>query len=142
MANWATAADVIDAWVGEDAPYDEAKVETWIGKAERLVRYHFPDIGDRIASGDEPDLEADVVDVVVSAVQRVFRNPEGIRQRNETTGPFTGSVTFGGDIPGGLALTDEELSRLSGGVRTADQHAYGVSMIPKSSPFYGGLYGA
>ncbi|UJQ87200.1 head-to-tail adaptor [Arthrobacter phage BaileyBlu] len=138
---WTTADDVIDAWVGEDAPVDDAKVETWIGKAERLVRFHFPDIQERIDAETEPDLLDDVKDVVVAAVHRVFRNPEGIRQRNETTGPFTGSVTYGGEIPGGLVLTDDELARLSGGTKTADQKAFGVSMIPKTSPFYGGTYG-
>lgn len=136
---WTTADDVIDAWVGDDAPTDDLKVETWIGKAERLVKHHFPDMQSRI--DETPDLLDVVKDVVVAAVHRVFRNPEGIRQRNETTGPFTGSVTFGGDIPGGLALTDDELARLSGAGNTARQRAYGISMIPKTSPFYGGPYG-
>ena len=74
--------------------------------------------------------------MTVSMVMRVFRNPEGIRQANETTGPFTTSRTYGGDVPGGLHLTDEELASLQG--YAAAGGAYTVSMIPTTSPFYVG----
>lgn len=137
MATWTTAQEVVDDWIGDGAPTDLANVERWVGKAERLIRYHVPNIDDRIASGTEPNLLDDVRDVVTAAVHRVFRNPEGIRQRNETTGPFTGSVTYGGDVPGGLALTPGEIGRLTGAEATP-QRAFGVSMIPKTSPFYPG----
>lgn len=134
---WATPEDVFDAWIGEGAPDDEAIVETWIGKAEREVRFRVPDLLARIAADESGDLQATAVDVVVAMVIRVFRNPEGIRQRNITTGPFTGSETYGGDVPGGLALTDDELARLRGQRVTG---AFTIDMIPPSSPFYGGGY--
>ena len=76
---WATADDVIDSWLGDDVPADVAKVETWIARAERLIRATFPNIQDRIDSGDEPDLQDNVIDVVVAMVTRVFRNPNGYR---------------------------------------------------------------
>lgn len=132
---WATPDDVFDAWIGEGAPDDEAIVETWIGKAEREVRFRVPDLLARIAADESGDLQATAVDVVVAMVIRVFRNPEGIRQRNITTGPFTGSETYGGDVPGGLALTDDELAKLRGQRVTG---AFTIDMIPPSSPFYGG----
>lgn len=134
---WATPDDVFDAWIGEGAPDDEAIVETWIGKAEREVRFRVPDLLARIAADESGDLQATAVDVVVAMVIRVFRNPEGIRQRNITTGPFTGSETYGGDVPGGLALTDDELAKLRGQRVTG---AFTIDMIPPSSPFYGGGY--
>lgn len=134
---WATPEDVFDAWIGEGAPDDEAIVETWIGKAEREVRFRVPDLLARIAADESGDLQATAVDVVVAMVIRVFRNPEGIRQRNITTGPFTGSETYGGDVPGGLALTDDELAKLRGQRVTG---AFTIDMIPPSSPFYGGGY--
>ena len=81
------------------------------------------------------DLIETARDVVVAMVTRVFRNPEGIRQANTTTGPYTESRTYGGDVPGGLGLTDDELSKLSG-VRI--RGAFTVSMIPSTSPFFGG----
>jgi hypothetical protein len=134
---WATPEDVVDDWIGGGAPDDLPQVAKWIGKVERLIRYHVPTIDDRIAAGNEPHLLDDARDVVIGVVHRVYRNPEGIRQRNETTGPFTGSVTYAGDVPGGLALTADEIDRLSGAGH-APQRAFGVSMIPKTSPFYPG----
>lgn len=139
---WATPEDVFDAWIGEGAPDDEAIVETWIGKATREVKYRVPGIQARIdAEAAETPARTDLldlaIDVVVAMVIRVFRNPEGIRQRNITTGPFTGSETYGGDVPGGLALTDDELAKLRGQRVTG---AFTIDMIPPSSPFYGGGY--
>jgi len=141
---WTEAADVIGAWIGDDAPTDQSKVDVWIGKAEREVKRRVPDIQTRIdAEADETPARSDLLesakDVVVAMVTRVFRNPEGARQRNTTTttGPFsdTGSVTYGGSTPGGLALTDDELASLTA---TKAQGAFTVSMIPTSSPFYTG----
>lgn len=129
---WATAADVIDAWIGEDVPDDDALVQKWVDKAEREIRFRVPDLERRIADAESPDLLATAVDVVVAMVQRVFRNPRGIRQTNITTGPFTGSETYGGDVPGGLGLTDDELAKLQG-VRSTG--AFTIDMIPASSPF-------
>lgn len=117
---WVTASEVIGSWIGPGVPADLDKVDDWVARAERLIRRRVPDIQGRIdAEAELPEPSTDTLDtardIVVAVVSRVFRNPEGIRQRNETTGPFTGSVTYGGDQPGGLALTDDELSLLLGG---------------------------
>lgn len=132
MASWTAPADVMNAWIGEGAPDDSTQVQTWIDKAEREIRFRVPTIVGRIEA-DEPDLIDTAKDVVVAMVTRVFRNPEGIRQRNTTTGPFTESATYGGNIPGGLALSDDELAKLQG-IRT--HGAFTISMIPTTSPFY------
>ena len=134
MANWTTADQVVAAWIGDDAPTDLVKIDTWIGKAERLLRSKVPDLTGRVYDGlaTEPDLLGNVIDVVVSMVQRVFRNPEGVRTRQETTGPFSGSVTLGGDQPGELWITDDELSRL---VLAGGRGAFSIDMIPSTSPF-------
>ena len=136
---WTTSAEVIAAWIGDDAPTDTAKVDVWIGKAERLLRAKVPGLQARIDAAAEPDLEGNVQDVVTAMVQRVFRNPEGIRQRQEGTGPFTGSVTYGGDQPGTLSVTSEELATIS--PVTVGGKAFAVDLLPASSPyspFYGG----
>lgn len=137
---WTTPGDVIDAWIGEGAPRDNGQLAVWIGKAEREIRFRVPNIQARIdaeaiAVPTSTDLLEVARDVTVSMVTRVFRNPEGIRQRNTTTGPFTESATYGGDIPGGLGLTADELAKLEG-VRQGG--AFTVSMIPPTSPFYVG----
>jgi hypothetical protein len=135
---WTAAADVINAWVGSDAPDDTAKVNLWIGKAERLLRSKVPSLTARLAVLPvvEPDLLGNVQDVVAEMVQEVFRNPDRVRQRQETTGPFTGSVTYGGDKPGTLHVTAEQIAILA---PTGDSGgAFTIDMIPSTSPFASG----
>jgi len=129
---WTTADSVLSAWIGDDKPSDAALVGTWIGKAERLIRSRVPTIQARITAG-EVDLMENAQDVVSAMVQRVFRNPEGVRTRQESTGPFGGSVTYGGDQPGSLSLTDDEASRLS--PASASRGVFTVDTIPVSSEF-------
>ena len=132
---WTTAAEVVAAWIGDDAPTDLTKVDVWVGKAERLLRAKVPGLQDRVDADPvtEPDLLSNIVDVVTAMVQRVFRNPEGVRQRQEGTGPFTGSVTYGGDQPGALWLTDAELELVS--PVGASRGAFTIDMFPTTSPF-------
>lgn len=137
--SWTTPADVTGAWIGEGAPTDISKIQKWIDKAEREIRFRVPDVLTRIAAeaAEVPprtDLLETAKDVTVAMVIRVFRNPEGIRQTNVTTGPYTASKTYGGDVPGGLGLTDDELAKLQG----ARGGAFTIDLIPKSSPFYVG----
>ena len=134
---WTTPQDVIDAWIGSDAPSETSLLNIWLQKAEREIRFRVPDLQARIDAQAElipplTDLQEAAVDVAVAMVTRVFRNPEGIRQTNTTTGPFTESATYGGDVPGGLVLTDDELAKLQG-VQT--HGAFTIDMIPSTSVF-------
>lgn len=132
---WTLASEVISAWIGVDAPTDTAKVDNWVAKAERLLRAKVPGLQARldVIPVVEPDLLGNVKDVVTAMVQRVFRNPEGVRQRQEGTGPFTGSVTYGGDQPGALWVTDAELALIS--VAGSNRGAFTVDTIPVTSPY-------
>lgn len=139
MASWTAPADVTAAWIGEGIPTDTSKIQKWIDKAEREIRFRVASIQARIdAEAAETPARSDLLelakDVTVAMVTRVFRNPDGIRQVNETTGPFTSSRTYGGDVPGGLGLTDDELAKLQG----ARGGAFSIDLIPPSSPFYTG----
>ena len=133
--SWAHFLDVTDSWIGDGVPVSDALVESWLGKAQREVMYRVPGIQDRIDADTSGLLLDTARDVVVAMVTRVFRNPDGIRQTNVTTGPMTASKTFGGDTPGALALTSDELAKLQG---VKSSGAFTVSMIPASSPFYVG----
>jgi hypothetical protein len=138
---WTTASQVIAAWIGDDAPSDATLVGIWVEKAERLLRAKIPDLQGRIDAGStaEPDLLGNVQDVVTAMVQRVFRNPEGVRQRQEGTGPFSGSVTYGGDQPGALWVTDAEVALLASTARS--RGAFTIDTIPvtsRFSPYYTG----
>lgn len=126
---WITAADVTSAWIGPDVPDDNVLVEKWAAKAERLIRSSVSGIQARIDLGNEPDLLDNAGDVAIDMVIRKFRNPEGLRQVQETTGPFSGSRTYGGSEPGSLYITDDELKKLTIGT-AGGQRAFSVSMIP------------
>lgn len=135
--SWTVPADVTGAWIGDDAPTDTTKVQVWIDKAEREIKYRVTDIQTRIdAEGAEVPARTDLLetakDVVVAMVTRVFRNPDGVRQANTTTGPFTESVTFGGDTPGALGITDDELAKL----QAVQEGAFSIDLIPTTSPFH------
>lgn len=106
---WATFADVVDRWVGPGAPTNQAQVATLIDDAEQVIRAEFPKIQDRIDSGALP-LER-VTMVVVQMVTRFLRNPEGLSNVQQTTGPFSQSRSFA-DRSSGLMLTDSELKLL------------------------------
>lgn len=132
---WTTAAEVVAAWIGDDAPADTALIDVWVGRAERLLRAKVSGLQLRLDAEPvtEPDLLDNVKDVVTSMVQRVFRNPEGVRTRQESTGPFSGSVTLGGDQPGELWVTGDELARVS--PTGSNRGAFTVDTIPVTSPF-------
>ena len=139
MASWATPDDVTGSWIGDGTPTNNALIQKWIDRAEREIRFRVPDLQVCVdvevnLTSAKTDLMETVIDVAVAMVTRVFRNPEGIRQANVTTGPFTESRTYGGDVPGGLGITADELAKLQG----ARSDAFTVSMIPSSSPFFGG----
>lgn len=135
---WTTAGDVLDAWIGDGAPTDLPKVETWIGMAERLIRREVPDLQGRLDAEAElvppvTDLLDTVRDIVISMVTRVFKNPDGKRSIQSASGPLSESITFGGDNPGGLFLSDDERKALLGG--RSGQRAFMVDMIPSTSPY-------
>jgi hypothetical protein len=121
--SWADPQDVIDRWVGPGAPTDEDMIQRWIDDAETVLRYEVPDIEARL---DEGTLTMDtVVFVVCRMVIRVLRNPRGVRQ--EGVGPF--NVTYTGDKPGDLWLTDDERAMLEGQPRRR-QTAFTIDPTP------------
>lgn len=137
---WAKASDLTNSWIGENVPTSTQLIEVWLNRAEREIKFRVPSIQARIdAEAAEVPARTDLLDtakdVVVAMVTRVFRNPEGIRQTNLTTGPYTTSKTYGGDVPGGLGLTDDELAKLQG----ARGGAFTIDLIPATSPFFVGL---
>lgn len=133
---WVDAEQFQDEWIGYDTPTDENLITAWLGKAERMIRQRVPGLVERIEAG-EPDLLDNVRDVVIAMVTRVFRNPEGLRSVNSTSGDLAESITFGGETPGVLEILPAELAALTGG-RRGYRRAGGLSMIPPYSPFYQG----
>lgn len=131
---WTPPELVSDTWLGPDAPTDLELVTAWVGRAERLIRRRVPDIEERLAADNSGDLLETVRDVVCAAVARAFRNPEGVRQRQETVGQFAGSVTYSGSTPGALEILPDEMAALTAGASGA-RRAGSVDMIPPESPY-------
>lgn len=128
MPLWATIDDVRNRWIGDDVPCDAAKIEAWINDAETLIVAEYPDLADRI---DDLSLPVERVRLVVARmVSRAFRNPTGTRQRQETTGPFSASLTYAGDSPGDLWLTAEERTLLSGIPGAHRPRAFTIGIAP------------
>lgn len=101
---------VTDAYEGT-LPADRLLwVDTLIGRATRLLSSpgHRPGLQAWLATGQVDPL--DVRDVVVSAVLRVIRNPEGIYREQEADYGYSKSVEVASGV---LAFTDAELARVT-----------------------------
>jgi len=107
---WATYEDVLDRWVGNDAPTDTALITTLITDAEAVITAAYPGIQARITANTLPiDL---VVMVVVRMVSRVLRNPGGVSYWQQQTGPFGQARNFGEDSRE-VWLTEDEKTLLA-----------------------------
>lgn len=109
---WTTVDDVKDRWIGEGSvPATDEQIARLLEDAEDTVSGEFPDLNDRIDGGEIPPTR--VAKVIARMVIRHIRNPEGVRSTQSTTGPFSEHVTFGGDAPGTIYLTDEDRAELA-----------------------------
>lgn len=126
---WLDSVELFNDWIGDDLPpVTDETVERWISKAERLLRREFPTLQDRIDTDDTGDLLDNVKDVISAMVTRVLRNPDGRRSTQKGAGPFTESITFGGDTPGVLFLTSEERAVLADVSDAGHGRAFTISM--------------
>lgn len=108
---WTSVEDVRGRWVGSDefeAP--DEKVSLLLEDAEDTILSEFPDIAERVERGEIPSQR--VAKVAARVVIRHLRNPSGERSRSDMGGPFSQTVTYGGDDPGALYLTDKDREEL------------------------------
>ncbi len=123
MADYADAQDVLDRWEGDADP---ATIETHLGDAERELRRLAPGLDGRVSAGTV-DAE-DVRYVLVKAVRRYLRNPEGLTyesagdravNRGTGTSPATaGEIVFTGAELGLVRAAPDTTSAGRGTVRT------------------------
>ncbi len=91
--SWTLPQDILDRWVGANAPTDTDLLTALIADAEAIVLAEYPAIQTRI---DANELSVDVVVMVVSRmVARVLRNPDNVSYWQQTTGPFGQARNFG-----------------------------------------------
>lgn len=125
MANWTTAQDVLDRWVGSGTPSDENLIETLLTDAEAVILAEFPRIQERITA---ETLSLDVVKFVsVRMVTRVLRNPEGLSYWQQNTGPFGQGRNYGDRVD--IWLSDDERRLLAPSSSTRGK-AFSVNQAP------------
>lgn len=128
VIDWAMPDDVTSADIGGVTNgLTDDRIQYWLGRAKRAILAAVPDLEVRMSAGRvAAEAPADVqVDLVLSKVG----NPGGIRTIQESNGPTSGSVTYGGDKPGQMVLDKDQLQRLLGAPRPKGR-AGGISMIP------------
>ena len=127
---WATPEDVENGWLLEDEfEFTVPQVERQIRNARLAILARDPHMVERIAADPTGLLGEQVKAVTIRVVLRVLRNPEGMRQFTEVTGPFTKGGTVGGDNPGEIELSPADLRQL--GIRRRRSKAYTVFAGPE-----------
>lgn len=92
---FASPQNIRDRWLStEELPSDEI-IQHWITDAETLIFSEFPDLRDRLTNDPHGDLHRSVAYVEVQLVSQALKNPDGIRQLSQTSGPFTTATTYG-----------------------------------------------
>lgn len=121
MADLAEVSDVVAAW--RPLTTDETTRATYLlGRASRKVRRRWPDVDDRIDSGD---LDADdVVDVVVELVLTVLAGPPvpGAKSWSVTSGQESRSVTLA-ELAQAMTFTGEMVEVFEGALTGARPRA-------------------
>ena len=114
---WPTPEEFLISWVGEDKPTDsEETIQYWLDRAEVEALSISPNLENLVFEGKVNP--GKVKTVIISAVNRVFRNPGMIRSYQESmgTGGITGqaSTSFAGSRLGELYFSPNEIASLRG----------------------------
>ena len=105
--SWTTPQDILDRWVGGNAPTDTALLSALISDAEAVILSEFPLIQDRITAAT---LAEPVVVMVVSRMAaRVLRTPDNVSYCQHQTGPFGQARNFGDSVDIWLTAEEKEL---------------------------------
>jgi hypothetical protein len=125
--SYATWEDVQDRWRTLSTT-EETTATARLAEASALLRILIPDLEDRLAAENDPagDLATMIKGKAVDAVLRVLQNPEGARQKSESAGPFSHSMTLAGQPSTGVYFTDDELMPLRPSVQAIGTSYVGV----------------
>ena len=126
---YATAQDILSRWIASTLPPDETVISSYLADASVLMDAEFPDLAQRVKS--DPATRARAAVVARRMVMRVLTNPDQIRQVNETSGPFSGGVTYAAETLNGLYLSDEDRA-----VGLTSTHPAGLGHRPHTSPHH------
>lgn len=131
MAEYAEIADV-ETYFGPVPEHDVERVGELLDQAEALVGQRIPNLAERITAGRTTVTLVRLV--VAEMVCEVLRNPEGIRQRSETVGPFSRSSTYGGTQTAGVVDPEMGVLTLSRRQRLLLGDRRGAVTVPAADP--------
>lgn len=139
MATIATVNDIKSRWLGTDQLPADDVIQAWLSDAETLIFSEYPDLTVRLEADTEGILRRNVVYVEVQLTVQALKNPDGVRQRAQTAGTFTDSVTYGTEtIQGAMTLTPAHRAMLAG---SRTRH-HGIDMTEPTRPATPPLLGA
>lgn len=124
---YATAQDVRDRWIASTLPPDDAILEKYLYEAALIIDAEYPHL--RKQSATDPDLTERLKIVSARMVTRAVQNPDRVRQIQESTGPFTGGMTYDAATLGDMRLTPDDTAILLGGSYRAGK-AFTVDTTP------------
>lgn len=112
---WAIIEDIEGRWPASEGeiPSTDERLIVLIEDAEDTILREFPDVQGRIDADTLPVNR--VVKVVARMVIRHLLNPSGYRAQTQGAGAFQQTITFGGEDPGALYLSDEDRRDLASG---------------------------
>lgn len=135
---FATVEDVKSRWLTESTagpiPATDAQLVQLIVDAEDIIETECPNIEQDVLAGRVR--KTSVIRVVARMIIYKLQTSGYVRTATENTGPFGGSLTYAGDNPGELYLTDADKRALSG-PRAAGKKAFTVSTVPAGWPWPG-----
>ena len=127
MTNPATTDDLVARW----RPLSDQETlngQTFLDDAWLMLRRRFTDLETGVT--DDADLSAEVVRVMATAVLRVMKNPDGVRQESIDDYSWTRDQATSAGL---LYFTDEEIDAISATPSTRGP-AFSFSMLPSNYP--------
>lgn len=140
MAAYTTPADIKARWLSADPLPNDEIIAAWIDDAETLIFSEIPDLADQLQDDPDGSWAKRLTYVTTHLVSGVLKNPEGVRQRSQTAGAFTDSITFGSEtIAQAMTLTPMHRAMLT--PKGTKRHS-GIDMTtttPENNPLAGAL---
>lgn len=132
---YAQHKDIAARWIASTLPPDTEVINGYLEDATILIDAEFPDLRQRIATDPSGSIRNRARLVCCRMVLRVLTNPDQVRQVQDTTGPFSGSVTYAAETLAGLYLSDDDRALLSAGpARTQQAFTIDPTPTPRISP--------
>lgn len=134
MGAYAGVDDVKTRWIASTLPPANSVIEEFLSEAAVIIDAEYPMLRKQV-SGNK-DLQERLRLVSARMVIRAIQNPDRVRQVQETTGPFSGGVTFAAETLGDMRLTVDDRAILTGGYSSVNR-AFTIDTTPSCVGLHG-----